>query len=153
MAAWTIRQAVAEDAPGLTVCMRAAYAEAAARLGDLPPLTADYADEIATCQVWVAMVDEEIVGGLVLVPGDDALQLANVAVVPHYAGRGLGKALIDHAELEAVAQGFQEIRLATHTDMGNNLALYRHLGWEQTGTEGATVYMKKDLSVNQQAAT
>lgn len=152
MAAWTIRQAAPEDAPGLTTCMRAAYAEAAARLGDLPPLTANYADEIATCQVWVAMIDDDIVGGLVLVPGGDALQLANVAVDPNYAGLGLGKALIGHAEAEAAIQGYPEIRLSTHSSMGNNVALYQHLGWRQTGREGATVFMKKDLPAPDQPA-
>ena len=145
MPGWRIRQAETRDAEGLTICMRAAYAGHTARLGDLPPLSTDYAEEIATCQVWVALVGDDIVGGLVLVPAADSMQLANVAVHPGHAGAGLGKALIALAETQAADQGFQEIRLKTHAGMAENIGLYQHLGWRVVEAAGDTVSMAKSL--------
>jgi ribosomal protein S18 acetylase RimI-like enzyme len=142
---WTIRPAEAGDAPRLTACMRAAYAPYAA-LGALPPLTADYAEEITACQVWVAMVAREIVGGLVLVPADVCMQLANVAVHPEYGGMGIGKAMIGLAEEQAKRQGYTEIRLTTHAGMTGNIGLYQHLGWQVVDTTDTTVAMKKALT-------
>lgn len=123
--------------------MQAAYADAAARLGDLPPMTADYAAEIATCQVWLADIGGKIAGGVILEPKGDGLQLANVAVDPAHAGKGIGTALIGHAEAEAARQGFSEIRLSTHRAMPENQALYLRLGWQDEAADGDTLFMKK----------
>ncbi len=144
MSQWTVRRAQSGDAPGLTACMHAAYIKHAA-LGDLPPLPTDYAEEINTCQVWVATSAGRVIGGLVLVPADGFMQLANVAVHPDHAGIGIGKALITLAEEQASQQGYPEIHLNTHAGMTDNVSLYQHLGWQTTGTKGATVSMKKGL--------
>ena len=80
MANWTIRRAEHRDANALSVCMDAAYAPYAARINDLPPLSADCAEEIVRYQVWVAEIENDVVGGLVLVPEEGFMLLANVAV-------------------------------------------------------------------------
>ena len=145
MTAWTLRPAVSGDAPGLAACMRAAYAPFAREIENLPPLTADYAEEIATAQVWVAAMDDRIVGGLILVAEAEAMVLANVAVHPDCSGQGLGRTLIDHAEAEARVQGYRELRLNTPRAMPGNVVLYEHLGWQQTGVSGDTIAMSKVL--------
>ena len=81
MANWTIRRAGGRDADALAACLDAAYAPYAARIADLPPVSADCAGEIARFRVWVAEVADGIVGGLVLVPQDGFMLLANVAVL------------------------------------------------------------------------
>lgn len=125
--------------------MDAAYAHYAARIADLPPVSADCAGEIAAFQVWVAEVAGDIVGGLVLVPEDDFMLLANVAVHPDQRGMGLGRAFMTLAEAQAVAQAYRELRLTTHVDMPENVRLYEHLGWQQAGRSGNKISMTKAL--------
>ena len=145
MANWTIRRAEHGDAEALSACIDAAYALYAARITDLPPVSADCAAEIAKYQVWVAEIEDDIVGGLVLIPEADFMRLANVAVHPDHKGVGLGRALIDLAETEASDQGYREMRLTTHVDMPENIELYAHLGWEEGRRHGNKVSMTKTI--------
>lgn len=143
MGNWTIRRAENRDADALSTCIEAAYTQYAARISDLPPVSADCAEEIKKYQVWVAEVEEQVVGGLVLVPKEGFMLLANVAVHPHHMGAGLGGALLALAETESVDQGYSELRLTTHVDMPKIIQLYAHLGWEHDHRNGNKVSMKK----------
>jgi len=145
MATWSIRKADNRDADALSACITAAYAEVAARIADLPPVAENCAEEIAAHQVWVAEARNAVVGGLVLVPSPGFMLLANVAVHPDHQGSGLGRALMALAETEASAQGYAELRLNTHKDMPENITMYRHLGWQQSGRDGNKVSMTKRL--------
>ena len=142
---WTIRRAEHRDADALAACIDAAYAQYAARIADLPPVSADCAEEIAKYQVWIAEIEHEIVGGLVIVPQEGFMRLANVAVHPDHKGAGLGRALIALAETESLDQGYREMRLTTHADMPENVQLYAHLGWEPDHRRGNQVSMRKTI--------
>jgi N-acetylglutamate synthase-like GNAT family acetyltransferase len=85
----------------------------------------DYAEAIAHHQVWVAEAERQIIGGLVLVPEEDALLLDNIAVHPDRQGRGIGRALLALAEAEALCQGYAELRLYTHETMTENIRFHR----------------------------
>ena len=143
---WTIRKAIAADAKALTECMHTAYLVYSKRLGGqtLPPLTVDYGEEIRVFPVWVAAADGIVVGGLVLMPEDDCMTIANIAVHPEFQGQGLGRGLMELAEAEAKRLGYSELRLATHLLLTDNLSLYTHLGWSETGRDQDRVYMKKN---------
>lgn len=145
MTAWQIRRAEPQDARGLAACIEAAYADYAARIADLPAVSEGIADDIAGHRVWVAERDGELAGGIVLVPKEGFLLLANVAVHPACAGLGIGRALIERAEADCRRLGLRELRLATHVAMPENVRLYRHLGWRETGRSGNKVRMKKTL--------
>ncbi len=150
MSDWIMRPAVPQDADGLTECVAAAYQKYVSRMEKPPgPMLADYVDEIAQHQVWVAEADDEIIGGLVLIPYEDHLLLDNIAVHPSHQGRGVGQTLLELADAEAILQGYQELRLYTHIAMTENIALYTRIGWtethrgEQDGYE--RVFMRKPL--------
>ena len=145
MTKWTTRKASPRDADALAACIDAAYAHYADRIADLPSVSADCAVEIARYQVWIAEIGNELVGGLVMIPGEGFMRLANVAVHPDRKGAGLGGALIALAETEALDQGYRELRLNTHVDMPENVRLYMHLGWERAGRSGSKVSMRKML--------
>ena len=115
----------------------------AARITDLPPVSADCAEQIAKYQVWVAEIENDVVGGLVIIPEEGFMLLANVAVHPDHKGAGLGRALIALAETESLDQGYRELRLSTHVDIPENILLYAHLGWEQNHRHGNRISMKK----------
>lgn len=150
MPSWTLRRAVAQDATALACCVTAAYQHYTGRIGKPPgPMLADYAEEIARHQVWVVTEAEQIIGGLVLVPYPEYMLLDNIAVHPEHQGRGIGRALLDLADTEALAQGFRALRLYTHETMTENIALYTRLGWVEThrGVEDGyrRVFMRRHL--------
>ena len=145
MADWDIRRAELNDAASLAACINAAYAIYAARGIGLPAVSDGITDDIQENIVWVAVQDAKVIGGLVLIARQDHAMLANVAVDPIATGRGLGRALIHHAEREARKVGFQKIKLTTHVDMPGNLRLYAHLGWHETSRRSDKVFMEKQL--------
>lgn len=145
MAAWQLRRATGRDAEALANCIDAAYSIYASRVPDLPAVSAGISEDIEKHLVWVAERDHAIVGGLILVPNEDFALLANVAVDPQCSGMGLGRALMELAEAESRGMGKRELRLSTHVDMPENVGLYAHLGWQETGRAGNKVHMRKML--------
>lgn len=145
---WTIRKAVVSDAKALAECMHSAYLIYESRLGGktLPPMTVDYEEEIRSYPVWVAESDGNLVGGLILMPEDDCMTIANVAVHPQFQGHGLGRGLMALGEAEAKQQGYSELCLATHILLTENISLYTHLGWSETGRDECRVYMRKNIT-------
>jgi len=147
----TIRKAVAADAAGISALMVAAYSPYEARLGaPPPPLGADYAEEIELYQAWVMDEAGAIIGALFLKAAEDHMLLVNVAVSPDQQGRGLRRMLIEKAEQETRAQGFDDLRLFTHAKMTENVALYTRLGWREYDRQDHAgvprVFMRKSLT-------
>ena len=127
-----LRRAVASDAAAITELVQRAYAHYPERIGVRPaPMDADYADEIARKEVWVAEGSGEIQAILVLRHEADHSFVDNVAVAPDAQGEGLGARLLTLAEARTAASGRREIRLLTNERMHENRALYAHLGWKQ----------------------
>ncbi len=145
MVKWTTRRAEAEDAASLADCIDKAYADHRQRLDDLPQVSEGLANDINANLVWVAELDHQIVGGLVLVLGDESAVLANIAVDPACAGMGIGRGLIEQAETHCRQLKKKELVLSTHVAMPENVSLYEHLGWKETGRSGNKVHMAKLL--------
>lgn len=138
------------DAAAIARCVEAAYRHYIARIGKPPgPMLDDYADVIATHRVFVVRAAGSIVGVLVLIETPAGILLDNVAVHPQRQGQGLGRRLIAHAEREARALGYAALDLYTHECMHENIALYRALGYAETGRREERgyprVYMRKLL--------
>jgi ribosomal protein S18 acetylase RimI-like enzyme len=146
----SLRPATAADVPRLAALVRAAYAHYVERLGEPPrPMTDDYAEVVRTRRVTVAERGGEIVGLVVLGVDDEGFFVDNVAVDPSHQGIGVGKALLEHAELEALEEGFDSIYLFTHEAMVENLALYARTGYveydRRVHGEARIVYLRKSL--------
>ena len=144
---WIIRKAVLEDAAGLQKVMESAYAAYKERLGGqrLPPMDVDYAGEIRDYPTWVAEWNGSLVAGLVMIFGDEAATIANIAVHPNFQGQGLGGGLMKFAETVAKEKAYSELCLATHVLLTENVALYKHLGWSEIERDAVRVMMKKEI--------
>lgn len=140
-----IRPAVASDAAGLASCLRAAYSPARQRGVELPAIDQGLEEDIRNRLVWVAEVDGRIVGGLIASIEAETAQLVNIAVNPTRGGNGIGRRLIEIAQRKLADAGAKQISLATHVDMPENVALYRHLGWRETDRVGNKVFMIRDI--------
>ena len=141
-----IRPADAADTEVIGSLVRAAYGVWVERFGREPsPMHDDYARRIADGQAWVLDDERQIVGLIVLKDGPEALLIPNVAVAPAAQGKGYGRQLIAFAETEAKRRGYREVRLFVNAIMGENVALYQHLGFAEIrrvhGEEKDRVYI------------
>ena len=145
-----LRPATAADVPRLTELVQAAYAHYLPRLGGPPrPMTDDYAEVVRSHRVIVAERGGEIVGLIVLGVDDEGFFVDNVAVDPSHQGTGVGKALLEYAEIAAREARFDSIYLYTHERMVENLALYSRIGYVEYDRrlhgEARLVYLRKQL--------
>ena len=146
-----IRSARSEDVAGITACVCEAYVHYIERIGKQPgPMLEDYADAIRHFQVHVAVLNDMVVGAIVLKITDEGFYLDNVAVRPSVKGKGVGRQLLEHAEAEARRQGYDSIYLATHELMIENRALYARAGYieyDQRVVNGyPRIFFRKTLS-------
>ena len=129
----TVRPAGLADVPALQRIAGLAYQRYVPRIGRPPaPMTADYPAQVAAGVVWVAVEDGDVLGLLVLHREGDHSELENVAVAPAAQGRGVGAALMAHAEAVTTGWGLAEIRLYTNVAMTENLSYYPTLGYRET---------------------
>ena len=62
-------------------------------------------------------------------------RLSSLAVAPARIGLGLGRRLLQAAELDARAHGCQRLRLEVRADNGSGIRLYERGGYARTGTK------------------
>ena len=145
-----IRKAQPADTPKMKNCVKAAYRHYIARMGKPPgPMLDDYSEIVRKHQAFVAELNGQVVGVLVLILQDEGILLDNFAVPPEYQGQGFGRKLVEFAESEARNQEFSHLDLYTHECMAENIKMYKRLGY--VNTERRTVrgyqrvYMRKSL--------
>ena len=95
-------------------------------------MQANFADQISRQVVSIALADETIAGFVVFYERDNHMHLENVAVLPSYANRGIGKHLIEHVEKKTISAGLSAVELYTNEAMHENFGLYLHLGYTET---------------------
>jgi GNAT superfamily N-acetyltransferase len=140
-----IRKANLQDVAALKMCIDRAYAPVKQRLKDLPDVSGDLEEEIANKHVFITEIGDTPAACAVLSLDGEKAHLANVAVDPNMKGQGLGRLMMNFVEEFARQQGSQEICLATHIKMPENVELYRHLGWHETSRTGNKILMRKEL--------
>lgn len=146
-----IRAATPDDLDAVKSCAERAYALYVPRMGCRPaPMVADFAAQIAAGHVRVAEADGAVAGFIVLYRRGDHIHVENVAILPSLQGRGLGRALLAFAEVEAKRQGLAALELYTNEKMTENQAFYPRLGYAETGRRHedgfARVFYRKTLS-------
>ncbi|WP_307864334.1 GNAT family N-acetyltransferase [Agrococcus sp. TF02-05] len=100
----------------------------------------------------VALEDGEPLGSGVLVPGD-VPELRHLFVAEAARGRGIGASLIGAAEREVAAMGATLIELGVGVDNPRAAALYRRLGYAETGERSTTTYEYVDRDGVRRTAT
>jgi ribosomal protein S18 acetylase RimI-like enzyme len=130
----TIRPARPEDAPRLQRIELATQGQFIAigydQVAANPPDSIESLVEYATSgRSWVAVIDDEVQGYILVGVLDDAAHIFHVCVDPNYQGQGLGKALIEQVKSWARSTGRPAVTLATFYEVPWNGPLYEHLGF------------------------
>ncbi len=86
-----------------------------------------------TARLWVATLDEVVVGNLICLTrkSSDRARIYSVVVAPAARGRGIAEQMIRAAETEAASAGYRQISLEVAVDNAPARALYAKLGYEQ----------------------
>ncbi len=150
MGKFILRSATEKDAAAVTACVHNAFGHYIERIGRKPgPLLMDYAEEISEHQVFVVEQGGQIAGSLVLCIKEEGFLLDVIAVEPQYQGSGVGRLMLEFAEVEALRQGYKSIYLFTHEKMTENQALYKKIGYVEYDRRFeyglARIYMRKRL--------
>ena len=137
-----IRRARADEAEVIRTLVRRAYAKWIISVGVEPkPMRADYVRALAEHEIWAIDGMRSCIALIELKREPDHLLIVNVAVDPSHQGRGLGRRLLDFAELEAKRLGLPELRLYTNIRMSENRALYAARGYRETHQEQRGEYL------------
>lgn len=125
-----IRQACGADADAVKACVVAAFQHYISRIGKRPsPMLLDFPAEIEAKHVWLAESNGAVAGALVQYETELGFYIDTVAVLPYLQGSGVGKALLEFAEREAIRRGYESIYLVTNTKMTENQVLYSRIGY------------------------
>lgn len=80
---------------------------------------------------FVLTLEGKSVGVLVLFALDSTcLEIKNIAIDPRHQGKGLGSALLRHAESVASGAGYQRLRIGTGNSSLDQLGFYQRFGFE-----------------------
>lgn len=90
------------------------------------------AEEAARNELW-AIRDPGPVACMILTPQPGHLYLGKLAVAATHRGRGLARAMLDHAGARALALGLPAVVLQTRVELVENHAAFARLGFAETG--------------------
>lgn len=82
--------------------------------------------------VWVALLDEKIVGTVSVVAKGKSLYVRGMAVQPSARGRQIGDQILTHIEAFAVAEEFERLFLSTTPFLDRAIRLYENFGFQRT---------------------
>jgi ribosomal protein S18 acetylase RimI-like enzyme len=113
-------------------------------------MTADYERAITEHIIYLWEEKWQLIGLIEIIPNADHFVIENIAVRPDQQGRGIGDALLRHAEQAGVSMGFNAIHLYTNAAFASNLAFYIRRGYQEYDRRsfalgGITVFMRKRI--------
>lgn len=127
---FVIRPASALDAGAVQACVVAAFAQYTERIGKpAGPMLLDFLAEIEAEHVWLAESEGRVVGVLVQYETEDGFYIDTVGVEPRLQRTGVGKALLQFAEQEALRRRYDSIYLCTNAKMTENQIFYPRIGY------------------------
>jgi len=91
-----------------------------------------------TAEVWVADIDGQVAGELVLLfrKHARAARIYSLIVAPAFRAQGIARQLIDLSEKRAIAHHCESIKLEVRPDNETAVALYGRMGFESVGRRG-----------------
>ena len=132
-----IRRAVADDAEAVASVLSESFGEYErlyTREGfeATTPACAEVLRRIEEGPVWVALVDERVVGTVSAVPKGESLYVRGMGLAPAARGRGIGELLLRRVEGFASEHGFVRLFLSTTPFLSRAIRLYERHGFERT---------------------
>jgi len=83
--------------------------------------------------IWVAHLNDQIVGYLVVMPIVDQWELLNVAVDSDFQGKGIGSLWMKHLKSQASQNHIKQVFLEVRESNAAAISLYCKVGFERVG--------------------
>lgn len=134
-----VTPAAPEDLSDAVTVIHRAFATLAGRIDPPSAALRETAESLAARfdrggAVFVARVDGKIVGAVCADPKPDgSIYLDRLAVGPALVGQGIARALVTAVEDFARETGHDRVTLGVRLLLTDNIALFRHLGYVETG--------------------
>ena len=94
------------------------------------PVLRSYLDE---GELYAVVSDREVIGAVLLIPEDDALEIKNIALIEGHRGRGRGRATIEAVVALARRSGLSRLTVGTSDNSPGTIAFYRRVGFRDAG--------------------
>jgi predicted N-acetyltransferase YhbS len=131
--ALTLREAAADEAPEIVDVLRESFEEYRDRLDPPSGAHAETVEKIRNAMqgahVVLARAGGELAGCVFYAPVNQHVDLFRLAVLPAYRRRGIGRALVEHVEAQALAMGFTRVQLGVRIALPHNRAYYERMGY------------------------
>lgn len=114
-------------------------------------MTASYERAVVDHLIDLYEEDDRPVALIEMIPEASCLLIENVAVLPGHQHKGIGEALLMHAETLARSMGLTQLRLYTNAAFSSNIAFYTRRGYDEYQREplpagGELVHMMKAIA-------
>jgi len=90
--------------------------------------------------MWVAVLDDQIVGTVAAVAKNDSLYIRGMGIVPEARGKRIGEALLRQVEKFAVDEGYKSLTLSTTPFLTRAIRLYEGFGFERINTQTTDLF-------------
>ncbi|HEX7315949.1 MAG TPA: GNAT family N-acetyltransferase [Pyrinomonadaceae bacterium] len=132
-----VRIATPSDAEAIASVLRESFAEHRASYTDeafaaTTPAAEQILSRMNEGPVWVAVLDEVIVGTVSVVARVEGLYVRGMAVLPAARGRRVGEALLREVEEFAASRGHRRLYLSTTPFLSRAIRLYEHAGFRRS---------------------
>jgi ribosomal protein S18 acetylase RimI-like enzyme len=125
------RRATTADLPAIVALQQAAYDRNRRLLGVEPlPLMADYDEIMRSMEVWLAEERDVLRGVLILEDRQDDVLIWSIAAAPDAQKQGLGRIMLDAAEVRAGQLGRGVLRLSTGSVLDSLIGWYHRHGFD-----------------------
>lgn len=95
------------------------------------PAADEIAGRFAEGPIWIAILDERVVGTVSVLPEPDRLYIRSMAVLPEAQGQGIAQALMKAVEKYGIESGFDALFLYTTHFSLSAIHLYERLGYRR----------------------
>lgn len=103
-------------------------------------------------EIWFAVENGTVLGCYALKRHEEGVfEFTKYAVDPASQGKGIGRALMDHATARFQARGGKKLFLETNTKLDAALAVYRKHGWVEVNPERQSPYARCNYVMEWQA--
>jgi len=135
-----IRLAAAEDAESIALVLLAAFlayrpAYTPQAFAATTPPAETIRERMSEGLIWVALLNDRIVGTVAAVAEDVSWYIRSMAVLPAARGQGAGKSLLGQLEGYAVERGCRRLYLRTAPFLDPAIRLYETMGFRRSGAD------------------
>ena len=132
-----IRMAAADDVLTIASVLHASFVEYESlytreAFAATTPKNEQIQNRMSEGPIWVALLQNTIVGTISVAPKDEALYVRGMAILPSARGHNIGTLLLEHVEKYASKHNYERLFLSTTPFLTRAIRLYERFGFRRS---------------------